>query len=413
MSIDKKFLIFKKRERGAAALIVVVILLALLTITVLTVSRSTVNELRTSSNQNRDKEAFASAQAGLDRGSQEFLVTRTAVSNACSTLSATGAAYCYSTVVSGGEATVTGTGNSLDGSGENDVTEVFTISGMPGFGDLVPFLASGNVPTGGGFTLVPNPNAGGDGVPVAVWSKSAGTSGLSSWDVCEYDEYINNLCTGSAGSGEYLCKKGVESDCSAFVEDTGVPDPFATLFNVSVDGCIGKGGPGSDCPVDAIRQSYKGYFECPNISNGPVPSGGLSMDDALEAAKSNGIMGLPVIWIEGDCDIKNDIGSANSPVIIVIEGDVSLQGGNTFGIIFAMTDDYDVIGLDPSNSGDYNLLKYNGNAIINGAVLTNNNITQTNGGGVVAYSPDVLNGLTQDAEDGVGLIRARGSWRDF
>ena len=401
-----------RTEQGMATLIVVVILLALLTITVLIVSRSTVTELKVSSNQNREKEAFAAAQAGLDRGSQVFLASSGLSSFTCGSsvaLGSEGAEYCYSaSVTASGAATITGLGRSADGTGTASVVEVFTLSNAPGFGDLVPFVASGNIPTGGGFTLVPNPNSGGEGVPVAAWSLSAGTSGTASWDVCEYDEYINGLCSGGASQGDYMCKKDDEDGCEAFVQDTDVPDPFALLFDDDVSGC--NGTPSNDaCPVETIRESYTKLelFDCPNPQQGPQPTSGRTMDEAVALAKENGYMGLPVIWIEGDCDIKNDLGSSDSPVIVVIEGDVALQGGNTYGIVFAMTDNY------TQNPADLNELKYNGSAIINGAVLTNSEITQTNGDGTIAYSPDVLSGLTEAGEEGIGLVRARGSWRDF
>jgi hypothetical protein len=420
----RALLLKTKKQSGMATLVIVVILLALLTLTVLIVSRATVTELKVSSNQNREKEAFAAAQAGLDRGAQSFLQSGSVVTSS-GAIGSTDSVYTYSGTVSGGEATITGFGSSLDGTGSATVSEIITLSSAPGYGKLVPFLASGNIPTGGGFTLVPNPNAGsqidGNGVPVAAWSSNAGASGLSSWDVCEYDEYKSDQCIGAASKGGYMCTKDIEDNCPAFVQDSGVPDPFATLFNLENIGCDANGfsDDSSSCAITLLRNSYTAAnngsnpFTCG--TDGPRPASGLTFDEAISKSKAFGPLGLPVIWIEGDCDIKSDLGSEDSPVIVVIEGDVGLQSGETFGIVLALTDEYTAAGQTAiaDNGGSYNELKYNGNAVINGAVLTNNEITQTNGSGVVAWSPGVLSKLTEDGEDGLGVVRAQGTWRDF
>jgi len=403
-------------QQGMATLIVVVVLLALLTITVLVVSRSTVTELRVSSDQNRAKEALAAAQAGLDRGSQIYLASSSLASFDCGSSVALGSAgveYCYSSSISSGAATITGTGISADGSGSATVTEVYTISSVPDYGELVPFVASGNIPTGGGFTLVPNPNSGGEGVPVAAWSSSAGTAGEASWDVCQYDEYLNGLCTGAASKGDYMCKKDDEDNCEAFVQDTEVPDPFALLFGEDVSGCETDA---DSCPISKYRASYSGLFECSGTTI--TPTGSNTYDEAIQQAKANGLRGLPVIWIEGDCGVKN-VGSADDPVIMIVEGEMDIQGSSgdvSYGIFFGMTDYYSAAkwGLsdEPDADNGSNEIKLNGGTI-KGAVLVNGEITHTNGNGTIAYDPSVLSKLTEAGEEGKGLIRARGTWRDF
>jgi len=412
-----------REEAGMASLIVVIVLLALLTITVLVVSRSTVTELRTSSNENRQKEAFAAAQAGLDRGGQVFLASSSIASFNCGASLSLGSSpnttdYCFSGSVVAGEATITGTGKSPDGTGTASVTEVYTLSGSAAYGKLVPFVASGNVPTGGGFTLIPNPNSGGEGVPVAVWSSSAGTGGVSSWDVCEYDEYISGVCTATDKSN-YLCKADDEDNCPVFVQDSNVPDPFTLLFNDDVSGCFT--GTGSDCPVDTRRQSYSGYFSCD--STGIQPKGGRTYEEALALAKS-GIGGLPVVWVLPDdasnCSISS-VGSEDEPVIVIIEGDLSISGGNgdhSYGIIFGMTDYYDpssesaaIRATPDADNGSFEL-NSNGSTV-HGALLINGEIKNANGNTTIAWDPSVLSKLTEAAQNGIGLARARGTWRDF
>ncbi|NVK30147.1 MAG: hypothetical protein HWE20_04025 [Gammaproteobacteria bacterium] len=419
----------RRAEAGMASLIVVIVLLALLTITVLVVSRSTVSELRISSNDNRHKEAFAAAQAGLDRGAQIFLVSSASSSFSCGSsvaLGSAGAAYCYSATVASGSSTITGTGKSADGSGNVEITEVFTLSGSPGFGELTPLLASGNVPTSGNYMIVPNPNSGGEGVPVSVWSKSAGTSGNAAWDTCQYDEFVSGRCTG--GTKDLFCDSANESDCEDFVIDPCVADPFEVLFQVNVT----NGSPGCSQTTDAdseevekVRQGYEGYFSCTSgvlTTKAGDSIGTSAFNEQLDSVMNSGegLWGLPLIWItpgempsgpNPECAI-GDIGSESDPVVVVVEGDVKINGsGVSYGIFYAMTDNY--VNNTVSSAIPLNDLQLNGTGTIHGSILVNGEITQASGTGVVAYNPDVLDKLTEIASESKGLVRSRGSWRDF
>jgi hypothetical protein len=58
--------------------------------------------------------------------------------------------------------------------------------------DLPPVVASGILTGLGNSTIVGNPNSGGPGVAIAVWSDQNVQGGNGSWQTCHLDEYLRN-----------------------------------------------------------------------------------------------------------------------------------------------------------------------------------------------------------------------------
>ena len=395
MNIKRRQYSSKYHQQGAATLLVTVVMLILLTISALTVSNLTTTELKVSSNLNRAKEAFYAAQAGLDEASLRHLSDATAsvTNESGSVVSGT---YSYDLNSSG---VITSRGFSKDGEGKATLHQTVSVSDTIDYGATVPILSVGDIPTGGTFTIVANPNGGGDGVPVSAWSSSAGANGIASWQSCEYDEFLSGLCTDQPG-GRLLCEAD-ESACPDFVTGDCPADPFETVFGEEVGSC--SGGNWSYSHPESIatyRDAYSGLITCGELSD-PI-----KLTTALETAKATGPRGLPALWIEGDCSVP-DIGNADEPIILVVEGDLTLNGNVDFGgILFGFTDIY-------NGETDLNDVSIGGGALINGGLATNGNLIKVTGSATVAYSPEILTSLTSAASESKGLVKSIGTWRDF
>ena len=395
MNIKRRQYSSKYHQQGAATLLVTVVMLILLTISALTVSNLTTTELKVSSNLNRAKEAFYAAQAGLDEASLRHLSDATAsVTNESGSVAS--GTYSYDLNSSG---VITSRGFSLDGEGKATLHQTVSVSDTIDYGATVPILSVGNVPTGGTFTIVANPNGGGDGVPVSAWSSSAGANGIASWQSCEYDEFLSGLCTDQPG-GRLLCEAD-ESACSDFVTGDCPADPFETVFGEEIGSCSGGTWTYSHPEsISTYRDAYSGLITCAELSNSD------KLDAALETAKATGPRGLPALWIEGDCSVP-DIGNVDEPIILVVEGDLTLNGNVDFGgILFGFTDIY-------NGETDLNDVSIGGGALINGGLATNGNLIKVTGSATVAYSPEILTSLTSAASESKGLVKSVGTWRDF
>lgn len=115
---------------------------------------------------------------------------------------------------------------------------------------------------------------------------------------------------------------------------------------------------------------------------------------ALEAAVS---AGARAVWVEGDLELQGDgtLGSASAPVVIVVNGRMTMRGTvDIHGLVYA---------ADWDNSGG-------GSALLRGAAVSEAGFT-ANGSADFYYDPQVLQALTQG---GAGpFVRLPGSWRDY
>ncbi len=103
-----------------------------------------------------------------------------------------------------------------------------------------------------------------------------------------------------------------------------------------------------------------------------------------------------IIWIEGDTRItgSSTIGTADRPILIIVNGSLSMAGNNTYnGLIYA-TGDHEIEG---------------GTSKINGAMLVEGGLS-TKGVLCINHNPDILKNIGK----AVGPIaRVAGGWRDF
>ena len=397
------------RQRGAATLLVTVVLLSLITLVSVYITKLGLLEAKTGANANRAKEALHHAQAGLDYGSMMYADSSSWTGGSVALSS--GVTVTASAAISGSLLAIQATGNSVDGTGAANVQESYGRIPLVDFGELPPLMSNGNFPPSGTFSIVGNPNGGGTGVPVSAWVEEGTTGGGASWQNCNMDEFLydgNNASetkiTHSDGfvqcdrcrcqqADTYLCDaKDVSdpSECIDVVEDVDIPDVFQNTFGFA--------------PEDGGWEAYK------NLAATEVACGDLNTtigDQFYSGGSKEGQ--LPLLWVEGNCSV-GDTGSYDSPVIIVVHGDLTINANSeVFGIVFAFSDVY-----SPAPSNENFDLKINGGPVVYGVILVNADVDLPNGSFTLVYSQNILEKLSNVGGNEFFVIgRRAGTWTDF
>lgn len=273
----------------------------------------------------------------------------------------------------------------------------------------------------GNTQIVPNPNAGGFGVPVSIWSKGnalVGGAGGASFATCHLGEW---LTTGSPSLQDQL--NGVCADCSCNQLCPG----YGLLSGKSSSSCSGGNGPfesedildndggakpaddkvvdvvASDFPTSlfayVFRKSCNQEFStnCPEAQKfltenaKKIPSTATADCSALNQS-SRGLY-----WNTGTCSLNQaQIGTLERPVVLVSDTDVSLAANTRFfGIIFVRGGS----GFNGAGGGQvYGAVVLEGDAAIAG-------------GPTIVYNKAVLANIG-NSSDFVRYGPISGSWSD-
>ena len=230
----------------------------------------------------------------------------------------------------------------------------------------VPLMGLG-IAIGGAFNVVANPNGGGPGVPLSVWSKEPVT-GNGAWKTCHLGDF-NGGC-GTALSDSDNIGPDIKANDSTFPPDLlwylfGEPDTAEGWANMN-DKAVAV-PPGSSCS-----------------SLGPTSTG--------------------IYIVQGNCDLPDDVGSESSPVALIVkDGDLTLNADKTFnGIIFVYS------SMEPS---PYDV-KTNGNATISGSLILNSPPKNLNGNFNLKYDQRVMSSIQSGAMF-QSTKMVPGSWRDW
>lgn len=226
-----------------------------------------------------------------------------------------------------------------------------------------PLAAASNVDLTGNYSIITNSNGGGSGVPVSAWSDSAFTPG-GSFASCHVGDFTGGACP----SGDALSKNGVTGP-DLIGNDPDFPgDLFEFLFGVP------------EAEYQKIKDEAKVVVDCSGLG-----------------ATSSGL-----IWVTGDCNPPGVVGSEDNPVLLVVEGDTTLNAGTQlYGLLYM----FDPAGGTPR-------LIANGAAHLHGAVFAHDGVDlQLTGGFVLEYDSEVLDNL-KSSPSGRGLARIPGAWSD-
>jgi len=261
-----------------------------------------------------------------------------------------------------------------------------------------PVVASGSVDVTGGLQIVTNPNSGGPGVPVSVWTRKD-VSKTGTPNTCYADEFFrfgaqNNapptfegtvtktiICDTCQCNGD----KSLSYDKSGNLQDEGIdildvegnssvngtginynvrsdslsypncefpPDLFSHVFGtqawldndhdcfaeVKVMGTFTNPNTGAEIVMGADEAFLFSYAETViNPTAATLALNALTAEQrAITAYPSTTLSGL--VWCQSNCDVGSGtvVGSVDNPVVLVIDGSARIQG-KVYGLVFIRT----------------------------------------------------------------------------
>ncbi|MCF5907520.1 hypothetical protein K3H35_01615 [Aeromonas veronii] len=368
-----------KRHSGFTTFTITLLLILILLGISLLVGKLMVADRRISLNEVQYRQALALAELGLADGVGRLVQDTSwrTVSGGVTVSAAVGSYTLFALdepALTVGSTTVipvrVRTQATLADNSANAVVEVKTLNtrvlaGTP----AAPLTVAGGMNIGGTFSAVANPNGGGLGVPLSVWSDES-VDGHGSWQTCHQGDY-------NGGCADNLSDK---SNIGADIKDN---DP--------------------DFPPDLIWYLFNQHDTQEGWDN--IRAMAIQIVDNCNSLGA-GSKGLIIVEnaAGGGGDIPTLVGSESAPVILIIkDSDFSMNGGAVFnGVIF----DY------ASNPGSPADAKINGTATINGALVANFPFKLTSGTFNAVYDQRVLQNInTGAAFTKVNLVP--GTWRDW
>lgn len=294
--------------------------------------------------------------------------------------------------------TVIAEGNSSDQTGLAVVRQaVFFYAFGGGSGTApVPMMAPGSIGNGGTFHVVTNPDAAGRGVPLSAWSNTnIELSGSST--TCHLEEFLatdstQTTQTDDDGNTITLCPGCICPNSGTGVLSAAGVENYDIL---DVDGNVGVNPDSTYFPADM----FEFVFGVPTAQYEVIKSQATVLADCSTLTTSS--KGL--YWITGNCNPSGNIGSYNGPVLLVVEGTSKINSNNyMFGVLFAFS-------TNPAATLSVDL---NGTPTLYGAILSNANITLSNGNYKLRFDSKVVANIGKGGS-GMGLGKVAGSWADF
>ncbi|MBY6063594.1 pilus assembly PilX N-terminal domain-containing protein [Pseudidiomarina sediminum] len=365
------------RTRGFATVTITILLLAVVILVTLYTARFKAQEQRIMRNHLAMQEARMVADAALE---QTIMRIEEEPSNLTRTITGDLGGAAYTATITHVNYPNTARGNvdvvevevvasSVDGSATQRAMQELVVMSLVRGGPNVPLAIRGGINVSGSFEVVANPNGGGDGVPLSIWTRDdVDINGAGA--TCGQYEFVTGVC-----SSQTLSERG-EHGIDILDNDPNFPDDLLDyLFGIPEDSW-----------QDLRALANQEVDNCNGL--GPSTTG--------------------LIWVNGDCDMPNgNVGQPTAPALIVVhDGDFKMNGNVTlYGMIFQfVTPD-----LSPMPQFEITL---NGGAYVEGAILASQNPKLSNGNLTVRYSSDVSNSVVTNDEFR-RLYRVGGSWHDF
>lgn len=307
----------------------------------------------------------------------------------------------------------------------------------------VPSIVASGVMRGlGNATVVPNPNAGGFGIPISFWSREDFDGNNGSWQTCHYDDWLRSNTT-TIFQSVPVCNQNQLCGCPKDVQlSCGGPNCDApsneNVDLLDVDGNNGTLLDSKEFPCDLMEFLWgpvakardrdtdgDGWCDTANelITDPADPQVGQSKR-AVSFLRNNGFQevkscaDVPTMlnanssgkyWVSavGCAFPRGDIGSPNNPVQVVFDGAIDLSSGmRLFGLAF---------GRDPTAvqtavpGGDARFAPGGGKAEVYGALVVEGG-GKTNATILVVYDARTLQSGDQDFNPNVASVP--GSWSD-
>jgi hypothetical protein len=296
------------------------------------------------------------------------------------------------------------TGQSDDGLGDATTSIVVAPIRLINAAVDAPIVVANTFAGSGRFTLVANPNGGGPGVPLSVWSDADVTlSSNSNARSCHFEQYYQ----GGTPTEVALTDGGTTTiclDCECPTNEdlllTGnVADGFDILDNDNDQGPVPDT---TNFPDDVFEY----VFGVPSSkwkkvrNKFPEKLADCSTIDTTSAGK---------YWIDGNCNV-GDAGSAANPVLLVVAGQEGVADSaqlriNANSVIYGL-----VVVTNASSGGDPSVA-LNGSAKVFGAIVSDTDLDLGNGTIHIVYNKEVLSNLDNDDNNAWGAFP--GTWLDF
>ena len=312
--------------------------------------------------------------------------------------------------------------------------------------DVPPVVASSVIAGLGNATIVANPNGGGKGVPLSVWTRgnlgALGNTASGSYQTCEADEFFrsDNSTTRNAATGALLCdncscpsaakisQNGVEGKDSLDRDDTdsGVNkatdtvlspnyqfpcDLFAYVFGIKARVNAVNTDPYSDIPAlceTLAPSTIGGTSNVQDYLNANFKST-ANCDTLVTSSSTGGTNDGGFFWMPNGCALSGPghIGSPEHPVVMVVDSSFKDSGPTIYGLVF-VRDPATTYAAPGAGAADY--APGGGTAVIYGAVVIEG-AGALNGGLKIVSSPQILARIGADPNN-IKFARVPGSWND-
>lgn len=305
--------------------------------------------------------------------------------------------------------TVVSTGALTNEQSSASVKQSFGTFRLLGATPASPLITSGNAMGLGNAQIIPNPDAGGFGVPVSVWAMGDAVVDGASFATCQMGEWMTNY--GVTAPSETDVLNGVCADCTC----NGLCPGFGLLSGnakscaaakdmiegediLDVDSNFSEASPqlrdSKYFPDDMFEYVFTVKWAAATTyltTNAVV----LADCSTLNAASSG------LFWFQGgsNCKLGGQIGSLQDPVVLVSDDTVELAAGaQFFGVIF-------ITKNSPSDA-----LKAAGSPQIYGSVLLDGN-AKMSGNPTIIYNKAVLRNIG-NSNNFLRYGPIPGSWSD-
>lgn len=294
-------------------------------------------------------------------------------------------------------------GRSVDQTGLALIKRAYTIRPLVGRSPDAPLIAAGTTNIKGSMNIVANPNGGGPGVPLSVWSgDDTDWIGTASKQTCHVTEYL------STNAADF-----VETDATGYslvrCPDCICPptDPSRQISNKNIEGLDILDDEGANPQVGVNPNSSYFPDDLFEYIFGVPESDYQSIKDQATIINDCGTLGensSGLYWIVGNCSIpaNTKVGTLEAPVALVMENGTFKMASNSefLGLIF----------LFAQGAGGGVSVDITGSPTLYGALISNKNLDLGAGSYNARYEKQVLQNLANVAST---LTDVPGSWKDY